>query len=93
MTKLDDLTREVIEEIRTAGKEENKALGKWGLDANLLAENVSTVLTNDVALGVTCLLNPQIIGEIQMLMYLAYKVGERKGRGDMLEELVGGVKE
>lgn len=91
MTKLDDLTREAIEELQGGKREEeNKKFGRWGLDTNLLVENLSRVLSNDAAFGVTCLLNPSIIKELQMLMYLAFKVGEKKGRGDMLEELMGG---
>lgn len=93
MTKLDDLTKEVVKEMNASREETKEDLNRWSLDGDILAENVSIVLSNDMAFGLSCVMNPEIITGIKLLMYLAYRVGVKKGRGDMLEELVGGVKE
>jgi len=88
MTKLDELTKEVIEEVKE-DQDFSTHIDTWLNDGRLIAENFANI-SSDSVVGLLFCMEPNAMRGFQMLMYIAYLTGVKQGRDEMLRELVGG---
>ena len=91
MTKTDELTKEVVEELKEMDANKyTELIDGWAKTHTLLAVNFGEMVKASPLLTLAVATDEMVTRVMQILMYLAYRVGESKGKGDMLEELVGG---